>query len=82
MAAAYLYHITQDHPFVDGNKCTATVATFQFLRQNGIELKLSESEIVDLVLAVAQGKVRLDEIEDFLRLHQAPPASPPPAANP
>lgn len=32
MAAAYLFHITQNHPFVDGNKRTGTAAALVFPR--------------------------------------------------
>lgn len=38
MAAAYLYHIVQNHPFLDGNKRTGTVAALVFLELNGLEL--------------------------------------------
>jgi len=39
MAAAYLFHITQNHPFVDGNKRTGAVASLVFLSLNGVEIK-------------------------------------------
>jgi death-on-curing protein len=38
MAAAYLYHIVQDHPFVDDNKRTGAVAAIVFLAMNGVDL--------------------------------------------
>lgn len=57
MAAAYLFHLVQNHPFVDGNKRTgATVATV-FLDANGIELVADEVEFGDLVLEVAQSRL-------------------------
>ena len=34
MAAAYLYHIVQSHPFVDGNKRTGLIAALAFLDLN------------------------------------------------
>ncbi|MBN2475130.1 MAG: type II toxin-antitoxin system death-on-curing family toxin [Pirellulales bacterium] len=37
MAAAYFFHILQNHPFIDGNKRTGTVAALVFLDLNGIE---------------------------------------------
>jgi death-on-curing family protein len=36
VAAAYLYYLCQNHPFVDGNKRTALGACLVFLRLNGI----------------------------------------------
>src|SRR4030042_6190297 len=35
MAAAYAFHISQNHPFVDGNKRTALAAALVFLEMNG-----------------------------------------------
>ena len=45
MAAAYLFHITQNHPFVDGNKRTGAVAAIAFMSLNGIELKATQEEL-------------------------------------
>ena len=39
MAAAYLFHLVQNHPFVDGNKRTGAVAALVFLSLNGIEIE-------------------------------------------
>jgi death-on-curing protein len=56
MAAAYLFHIFQNHAFVDGNKRTGANAAITFLLINDWELDFSEDELVDLVLAVASGE--------------------------
>ena len=53
MAAAYLFHISQNHPFVDGNKRTGANAAITFLMINDWEPDISEDELVDLVLSVA-----------------------------
>lgn len=53
MAAAYLFHLAQNHPFVDGNKRTAAVAMIVFLRINNLMPTFSEDELVDLTMAVA-----------------------------
>lgn len=55
MAAAYLFHICQNHAFVDGNKRTGANAAITFLLINDWELGFSEDELVDLVLSVAAG---------------------------
>lgn len=44
-AAAYLYHIAKNHPFLDGNKRRAYGAMEAFLRLNGYNLKLSDEEV-------------------------------------
>jgi death-on-curing protein len=67
MAAAYLYHIVQNHPFLDGNKRTGAAAAIVFLAINDIEIEADEDGLVDLTLSVAQGQVGKREIADFFR---------------
>jgi death-on-curing protein len=55
MAAAYLFHICRNHPFVDGNKRTGANAAITFLLINDWEPGFNEDELVDLVLSVASG---------------------------
>ena len=69
MASAYLYHITQNHPFVDGNKRTGAVASLIFLALNGIELDATESDFEHLVWEVAKGKADKRAIANFFREH-------------
>jgi len=73
MAAAYLFHIVRNHPFVDGNKRTGAVAAIVFLELNGHELRSSERALETLVSSVAEGKKRRHEIAVFLRAHCRPP---------
>jgi death-on-curing protein len=56
-ASAYLYHLSRNHPFVDGNKRTAFAVMMTFLRVNGYRLTLSDDETYDLVMQVAQGQL-------------------------
>src|SRR5579883_2730347 len=42
MAAAYGFHPSQNHPFLDGNKRTAGMVMFTFLQLNGLEPTASE----------------------------------------
>jgi death-on-curing protein len=71
MAAAYLFHITQNHPFVDGNKRTGAVAAIVFLAMNGIELNADEDELENLVRSVAMGKADKAAAAAFLRDNSA-----------
>ena len=45
MAAAYLFHITQNHPFIDGNKRTGTTAALVFLSLNCVEVDIDNDEL-------------------------------------
>jgi death on curing protein len=67
MAAAYLYHIVQNHPFFDGNKRTGAAAAIVFLAINDIEIDADEDGLVDLTLSVAQGQSGKREIAEFFR---------------
>lgn len=71
MAAAYLFHIVRDHPFVDGNKRTGAVAALVFLDLNDIEFDADEAELERLVLAVADGSAGKDEAAAFFERHLA-----------
>ena len=67
MAAAYLFHIAQNHPFVDGNKRTGAVASLVFLSLNDVELEVDEEEFEGIVLGVAEGKIDKAAVADFFR---------------
>jgi death-on-curing protein len=67
MAAAYLYHIIQNHPFIDGNKRAGTVASIVFLLMNNIEVDIDENDLELLVLSVANGESGKTEITQFFR---------------
>lgn len=71
MAAAYLFHIARDHPFVDGNKRAALASALVFLALNGEEIEADDDELTELVLGVAQGRVSKAEIAVFLQRHAA-----------
>jgi death-on-curing protein len=61
VAAAYLFYICRNHPFLDGNKRTAMMAAIVFLRLNGIEPAPDSERWEKLILDVAAGKIDRDE---------------------
>ena len=67
MAAAYLYHIVQNHPFLDGNKRTGAAAAIVFLAMNGVQIEADEDGLVNLTLSVARGESGKPEIAEFFR---------------
>ena len=69
MAAAYLYGICRNHPFVDGNKRTAADAALTFLDMNGIEIDADEGSFYDLVIGVAEGRVSKAQVAVFFEEH-------------
>jgi death on curing protein len=66
-AAAYLFHIVQNHPFNDGNKRTGALTTILFLEENGVKTVFSDKDYEEFVLNVAQGQKNKEEIAYFLK---------------
>ncbi len=67
VAAAYLYYLCRNHPFIDGNKRAALGACIVFLRLNGIEPRFDGPEWEELALAVAASAIDRDETTMRLR---------------
>ena len=67
MAAAYLFHIVRNHPFVDGNKRVGAVAAYVFLATNNVRLTADQDAYADLVLSVARGQTPKSAVAEFFR---------------
>src|SRR6476469_5705074 len=67
LAAAYGFGIAKNHPFVDGNKRTALVATRTFLVLNGYQLTAAPEDKYITFLSLAEGTVSEDELAAWLR---------------
>jgi death-on-curing protein len=68
-AAAFLYHLAMNHPFIDGNKRTAFAVMLTFLSLNGYTLNLSQEQAYNLVIQVVQKEISKEELSAFLELH-------------
>ena len=71
VAAAYLYYLCRNHPFIDGNKRAALGSCIVFCRLNGIEPRPDGPEWVELVLAIAAGS--LDREHATMKLRELLP---------
>ena len=71
MAAAYLFHIVKNHPFVDGNKRVGAVAALVFLDLNGIDMAIRDDDLFDIVMGVAAGTTPKSAVTEFQRRHRA-----------
>ena len=67
IAAAYLYYLCKNHPFIDGNKRAALAACIVFLRLNGINPQSDGPEWEALTMAVAESAIDRDETTVRLR---------------
>ncbi len=72
LTAAYSWGLTTSHPYRDGNKRAAFLALATFVEINGYELKASETEVVQVMLAVADHGMGERELADWVRTHLAP----------
>jgi death-on-curing protein len=73
-AATYAFHITRNHPFVDGNKRVGAATAEIFLRLNGSQLTATNDEIVDLLLRIADGSLAREDVEVAFGRWAMPPA--------
>ncbi|MBL0175157.1 MAG: type II toxin-antitoxin system death-on-curing family toxin [Ignavibacteria bacterium] len=69
MAAAYLYHLVKNHPFVDGNTRTGSVAALVFLALNHCAFEATQAELLRLVTSVADGRARKTDVTVFFERH-------------
>ena len=65
MAAAYAYHLCQNHPFIDGNKRVALACSLVFLDINGYEFNCNEEILYNEIMNVAKGEIKKDELIIF-----------------
>lgn len=69
MAAAYLFHMAQNHPFIDGNKRAALAAALGFLWINGQPLEADDDELTGLVMDIAAGRRTKADAAVFIAAH-------------
>ncbi len=67
LAAAYGYGISRNHPFNDGNKCSAFVVVELFLMLNGYELTADDGACVLMMLDVASGEITEKAFAQWIR---------------
>ena len=67
LAAAYGYGLVKNHPFVDGNKRTGTLAAVVFLGLNGVQVEFNEAEIAVMIIGLAASEFSEDDLANWLR---------------
>ena len=74
-AAALWESLSQNHPFVDGNKRTAIASMAAHLAINGLWLKPNQLESYRFMMGLyASGRFRMPELDAWLRAHTIAPA--------
>lgn len=75
LAAAYGWGLATSHPYHDGNKRIAFLATVIFLGLNGADLDATEADVVTTMLAVADNRLSEVQLADWVRAHQMKPSA-------
>lgn len=71
MAAACLFHLVMNHPFVDGNKRVGLETALIFLEINGIDIVATDEELVTAVLDIATSRLSKKDLALFFQSKQA-----------
>jgi death on curing protein len=71
-AATLYFGLIKNHPWLGGNKRTATVLVDEFLYLNEFEVKETIEETINLVLAIEADEFGIEEIENWLRARVFP----------
>jgi death on curing protein len=71
LAATYAAAVSANHPFIDGNKRAAFQCMALFLRQNGYRLTASQADAALTILALAAGKMDIQQLSGWVRINSA-----------
>ena len=69
IAAAYTFHICQNHPFIDGNKRAALASSLVFLDINGYEFNCKDESLYDEIMNVAKSETKKEKLIKFYEKH-------------
>ena len=69
-AARLAYAITQNHPFVDGNKRIGMLVMLMTLRLNHVQIQYTQAELIQLGLSVADNSYRYEDILAWINNHK------------
>lgn len=69
-AARLMYALVSNHAFVDGNKRIGLLVMLMTMKLNGIPLRYTQSELIDLTLSAASGSIKYEEILEWVQAHQ------------
>ncbi|MBI3540671.1 MAG: type II toxin-antitoxin system death-on-curing family toxin [Deltaproteobacteria bacterium] len=70
-AAAYAYYLSENQPFLDGNKRIATAASVTFLRLNDYDLNALEKDVYDIIMDLANKHLTRESLVKWFQKNSA-----------
>ncbi|MEZ4295880.1 MAG: Fic family protein [Polyangiaceae bacterium] len=67
MAAAYAFHISENQPFLDGNKRAGLTTALAFLYVNGIDIHAATRDFHHAMIALSSRRMTMAELADLFR---------------
>ena len=67
IAAAYIFFIIKNHPFLDGNKRTGLAAGLIFLKMSDYKVNLTQDQAFDIGIGVADSSLTIEDLTDLLK---------------
>jgi death on curing protein len=67
VAAAYAFHIAESQSFLDGNKRTAAAAALNFLWNNGVEVRIDDLILYDILIGFAEKRHTKSDLAAYFR---------------
>ena len=69
--ARLCFNLISSHPFLDGNKRTGVLAMLTFLAANGVKLKYTDNDLINIGFSLAEGKMKYDDLLAWVKLHKS-----------
>jgi death on curing protein len=66
-AAALAESLIVNHPFVDGNKRTGTVAMIAFLQENNLQMTIDQEGLYNFIVSISTCEIKFEEIVQWLK---------------
>ena len=64
------YNLINNHAFIDGNKRVGMLAMLTFLEVNGVKLKYSDNELIEIGFSVATGAMHASDLHEWIQSHK------------
>lgn len=72
--SAMMHSVARNHPFTDGNKRTATMATVFMVHVNGYDVDWVAAEALEIILQLTEGKMDMPQFASWLPLKAGQPS--------